>query len=453
MNQAVPRKLNTSAGRCRLRRVRAVALGLGLIAAVSVSGAAAREPDVDAAKREPPVAIAVSSGWFYPGLGEDGAGFGVRNFADGPRFFDAFTWFGGPEVMGYPSSRPWIGPGGFIYQLTQRALMQWSPHENRVQLANVYEILREAGHDDALYARSIPRTEPDESTTLAEARAVRMGWMTDSAITQAFLANPIEADSVDAAIELHGLPMSYPESFGPFVVQRFQRTALQHWVEAVDGGEPVGTVVLVNSGDHYKELVLGDSAVTTPHAHDDTRMLDLRDGAEIYVDAVLATATERTYNVVDDTLAEALRLLEGVPSAAPGLAAAAEYSAPIRFRSLAPNVFASFTAPSRIAVSRDLQNERHEAVAAVLAHELQHLADFHDQQYVPSEAACLEAEIRAVTAEASAWSSLMGSAGAQNPQSALERMENARLQAVQAGSETIRALVEDGWAEQCAQHH
>ena len=452
--QAVPQKSTVQAGRRWLRRARAAALGFGLVVAMAGSGAAAaQEPDVDASTHESPVAIAVPSGWFYPGLGEDSTGFGVRNFADGPRFLDAFTRYGGVDVMGYPSSRPWIGPGGFYYQLTQRALMQWSPTTNEVQLANLYEILREAGHDDALYARSIPRSQLDESETFGEAQAARMGWMTDPVITQAFLANPIEPDSVDAAIELHGLPMSQPEAFGPFVVQRFQRTALQHWVEEVDGGPPAGTVVLVNSGDHYKDLVLGDSAVTTPHTHDDTRMLDLRGETEVLVDAVLATTTQRTYNVVDDALAEALRLLEGVPSATPGLEAAAEVSAPIRFRSLATNIFATFTPPSRIAVNRDLQAERPEAVAAVLAHELQHLAEFHDQQYEPSQAACLEAEIRAVTAEASAWSTLMGPTGAENPQSSLERMENSRLQAVQAGSETIRALVEDGWAEQCSQHH
>ena len=112
--------------------------------------------------------------------------------------------------------------------------------ENKVQLANIYELLREAGHDDALYARSVPRSELDESKTFAAAQAARMGWMTDSAITQAFLANPIEPDSVPASIELHGLPMSQPEAFGPFVVQRFQRTALQHWVEQVEGGPPRG---------------------------------------------------------------------------------------------------------------------------------------------------------------------------------------------------------------------
>ena len=447
--QSVPDRTTANTGRSWLRRGRAAALGFALIAAVAASGTAAHAQDDAFA---PPVAIAVPSGWFYPGLGEDGTGFGVRNFADGPRFFDAFTRYGGLDVMGYPSSRPWIGPGGFIYQLTQRALMQWSPAENKVQLANIYELLREAGHDDALYARSVPRSELDESKTFAAAQAARMGWMTDSAITQAFLANPIEPDSVPASIELHGLPMSQPEAFGPFVVQRFQRTALQHWVEQVEGGPPAGTVVLVNSGDHYKDLLLADSPVATPHAHDDTRMLDLQADEAVFVDALPATATERVYNVVDDALAEALRLLESVPSATPGLETAAALSAPIRFRSLSNQVFASFTPPSSIAVSRELLAERREAVAAVLAHELQHLADLNDQQYVPSETACLEAEIRAVIAETSAWSSLMGTNGAANPQSALERMENARLAAVQASSETVRALVEDVWAEQCAQH-
>ena len=447
--RSVPERTTANTGRSWLRRGRAAALGFALIAAVAASGTAAHAQDDASA---PPVAVAVPSGWFYPGLGEDGTGFGVRNFADGPRFFDAFTRYGGLDVMGYPSSRPWIGPGGFIYQLTQRALMQWSPTEDKVRLANTYELLREAGHDDALYARSVPRSELDESNTFAAAQAARMGWMTDSAITQAFLANPIEPDSVPASIELHGLPMSHPEAFGPFVVQRFQRTALQHWVEQVEGGPPAGTVVLVNSGDHYKDLLLADSPVATPHAHDDTRMLDLQTDEAVVVDALPATATERVYNVVDDALAEALRLLESVPSATPGLETAAALSAPIRFRSLSNHVFASFTPPSSIAVSRELLAERREAVAAVLAHELQHLADLNDQQYVPSETACLEAEIRAVIAETSAWSSLMGTNGAANPQSALERMENARLAAVQASSETVRALVEDVWAEQCAQH-
>ena len=447
--RSVPERTTANTGRSWLRRGRAAALGFALIAAVAASGTAAHAQDDASA---PPVAIAVPSGWFYPGLGEDGTGFGVRNFADGPRFFDAFTRYGGLDVMGYPSSRPWIGPGGFIYQLTQRALMQWSPTEDKVQLANIYELLREAGHDDALYARSVPRSELDESKTFAAAQAARMGWMTDSAITQAFLANPIEPDSVPASIELHGLPMSQPEAFGPFVVQRFQRTALQHWVEQVEGGPPAGTVVLVNSGDHYKDLLLADSPVATPHAHDDTRMLDLQTDEAAFVDAQPATATERVYNVVDDALAEALRLLESVPSATPGLEAAAAISAPIRFRSLSNQVFASFTPPSSIAVSRELLAERREAVAAVLAHELQHLADLNDQQYVPSETACLEAEIRAVVAEASAWSALMGPDGAADPQSSLERMENTRLATVQAGSETVRALVEDVWGEQCAQH-
>ena len=105
--QAVPQKSTVQAGRRWLRRARAAALGFGLVVAMAGSGAAAaQEPDVDASTHESPVAIAVPSGWFYPGLGEDSTGFGVRNFADGPRFLDAFTRYGGVDVMGYPSSRP-----------------------------------------------------------------------------------------------------------------------------------------------------------------------------------------------------------------------------------------------------------------------------------------------------------------------------------------------------------
>ncbi len=418
------------------------------MAALLTAGAVAAKSPADVAL-QPVVKILVPSGQFFTELGENGTGFGVRNYANGPRFLDAFDRYGGLSVMGFPSSRPWIWPGGFIYQLTQRALMQWSPADGKVRLANTYELLREAGLDHALYGRFIPRSEPDDSATFAEARIARMRWLTNPAITQAFVANPIQPGSVDAGIEFHGLPMSHPENFGPFVVQRFQRTAMQHWVEQVDGGFPVGTVVLINSGDHYKDLMLRDSIVAVPHTHSDARMVDLRLNPPALVDAELATGTERIYNVVDDVLTESLRLLEGVPSAAPALDVAATTWASIRFRSLPVRVVASFTPPSRISINRDLQGERLEAIAAVLAHELQHLSDFHDGASLQSEQDCLEAEIRAVMAESSVWSALVGPDGVATPQSVLERMENGRLRTVQAGEAAVRAMVEDLWGAQC----
>ena len=144
------------------RRARAAALGAAIVAALVTSGTAMAKAPTDSTLR-PLVEISVASGQFYTELGENGTGFGVRNYANGPRFLDAFERYGGLPVMGYPSSRPWIGPGGFVYQLTQRALMQWSPANDNVRLANLYELMRVASLDDTLYGRSIPRSEPDES--------------------------------------------------------------------------------------------------------------------------------------------------------------------------------------------------------------------------------------------------------------------------------------------------
>ena len=425
-----------------------MALGAALTMTVLTSGTAAATTPTNGTFQAL-VEITVPSGRFYTEPDGNGRGFGIRNYANGPRFLDAFERYGGLAVMGYPLSRPWIGPGGFVYQLTQRALMQWSPLENAVRLANLFELLREDGLDDTLYARSIPRSEHDASATFDAARRVRMRWLTDPAITRAFVANRIRPGSVEAGIELHGLPMSRPETFGPFVVQRFQRTAMQHWVEQVDGGLPVGTVVLMNSGDHYKDLLLQNSITTVPHTHEDARMIDQRPNTPMLVEADPATETERTFIFIDDIFAEALRMLESVPAAEPSLDIAIATATSFRFRSLSARVVGSFTAPSRVSINRDLRGERIETIAAVIAHELQHLSDFHNGARVGSELDCLEAEVRAVVTEAIVWSALVGPEGLAAPQTALERMENARLKTHQAGYETVRAMVEDLWGTQC----
>ena len=191
--------------------------------------------------------------------------------------------------MGLPSSRPWIGEGGFVYQLTQRVLLQWSPADERTRLANLYELLERHGFDDELLARQVPRPEADGSTSLAEAAQIRLGWLTDSGIAAAFAQNPIDPGNVAASLELHGLPMSRPERIGPFVVQRFQRTALQRWVEAVDGGQSVGSVVLVNGGDYFKDFLFADSLVAAPHTPDDARLADVRASPSELVALDLAT--------------------------------------------------------------------------------------------------------------------------------------------------------------------
>src|SRR4030042_1936153 len=126
----------------------------------------------------------------------------------GIRFADEFQRLGGVDTLGYPASYRFQLADGFTYQLTQGALLQWRP---------------------------------------------RLGGLTHEAIKARYLANPnpqvIPEWNVDRSIELYGLPMSYPERFGPFISQRFQRVALQLWLDEVPGMPAPGSVVRVLAGD------------------------------------------------------------------------------------------------------------------------------------------------------------------------------------------------------------
>ncbi len=351
--------------------------------------------------------------------------------------------------MGLPSSRPWIGEGGFVYQLTQRVLLQWSPADERTRLANLYELLERHGFDDELLARQVPRPEADGSTSLAEATQIRLGWLTDSGIAAAFAQNPIDPGNVAASLELHGLPMSRPERIGPFVVQRFQRTALQRWVEAVDGGQSVGSVVLVNGGDYFKDFLFADSLVAAPHTPDDARLADVRASPSELVALDLATATDRAYNVIDDAVAEALRLLEGVAINDSGLGLAADLDVAFRARRYPREILAVFTSPDAINLNHRLAAEDARVLAAVMAHELAHLEDFHSGLLDGSRASCLLGEQRAIAREAQTWGALVGPDGKQAPLTDIERVENARLRTFQEGGGALERLVGRIYADTC----
>ena len=405
----------------------------------------------------PPVAAAPSwhaeigspSGRFFTDLGRDGLGYAVRNYVDGPRFLDAFERFGGVPVLGFPSSRPWIGAGGFIFQLTQRVQLQWSPLDGRVRIANLFESLSRQQLDEDLLTRHIPRPKADASTTFEQAKLVRLGWLTDPAIAEKFAANPIDPGNIAASLELHGLPMSLPQRFGPFVVQRFQRTAIQRWLEQADGGEPVGAIVLINAGDLYKDLVLASSPAIDPHAIDDTRLVDVRPEPPQFVEAETAGVTAHDYDVEAPELAEALRLLEGLERNAAALELASELQARIRFRRLAARTIGRFSAPGFIAINLDLRREDRRVLAAVLAHELVHLQDFHAQRLGDSYQACLAAEVRAITGEALTWGDLVGQQGKHPAQTLLEHVENLRLEAALAGPDAVRDLVDQVYQQTC----
>ncbi|MBI2939612.1 MAG: hypothetical protein HYY04_04170 [Chloroflexi bacterium] len=178
------------------------------------------------------------------------------------RFWSEFVRLGGVPTLGYPISQRYVGPGGFVYQAFQRGVLQWRPEAGVAYLANTFEQLTEAGHDGHLAGLGIPEPIRDDGSSgnWPRARAIRLGWLTEPAIRQRFLANPnpsaIRDWSEDRAIELYGLPASRPVRSGPFVVQRFQRISLQLWLESVPGMPSPGSVVGILGGDYLKQLQL-----------------------------------------------------------------------------------------------------------------------------------------------------------------------------------------------------
>ena len=186
-------------------------------------------------------------------------------------FADEFDRLGGAQTLGYPASYRFRLDDGFVYQVTQGALLQWRPEVQRAWLANTFEMLEHAGLDQWLLNTKgipLPIVDDDSDGDWERAKEIRLAWLTNDKIKAHFLANPnpseITSWSEDRAIELYGLPMSYPEKHGPFITQRFQRVAFQLWVEEVAGMPEVGTVVRVLGGDLLKEACLIPSHALSP---------------------------------------------------------------------------------------------------------------------------------------------------------------------------------------------
>ena len=219
----------------------------------------------------------VEMGHFYS---QTGAGFGTGfEVLDERRlgirmeyFWSEFDRLGGVSTFGYPTSTVFRWASLNWGQLTQKSLIYWDRFEGRLRLANLYEILESSGLDDYLESNGVPRPIADDgATTHEEAIEIRLGWLENETLRDAYFANPnpgrIARWSRGDAIYLRGLPMSRPERMGPFIAQRFQRAVIQLWVEDVPGGQPPGSVTFVNGGDIFKQAGLlprADSA--QPHS-------------------------------------------------------------------------------------------------------------------------------------------------------------------------------------------
>jgi hypothetical protein len=200
---------------------------------------------------------------FYTEAGGGKGGFRIDD-GGGVSLLASFRALGGVDALGFPASQR-FEKDGFTYQVAQGAVLQWRPELGRAVLANSFEWFTAAGKDDWLSETAgMPKPIADDGSngSWERAKATRLAWLTDDAIKQQYLA----AGSLERAIELYGLPTSKPERRGPFVVQRFQRIAFQHWVENVQGMPPAGSVVRVLGGDLLKQAGLVPSGAAQPTA-------------------------------------------------------------------------------------------------------------------------------------------------------------------------------------------
>lgn len=202
------------------------------------------------------------AGRFYTEAGGDpGLGYLIADGRAG-KFWSSFQELGGVATLGFPASQPYRD-GGFTYQATQGGILQWRPELGRALLANTFEQLSDAGNDDVLYRTyqvPLPIRDDGSNGVYASAVATRLGWLTDAEIASRFRANPnpqrFRTWTLKDSIQLYGLPMSKPQAFGPFVSQRFQRIAFQHWLKPAPGMPAPGSVVRVLGGDLAKKLAL-----------------------------------------------------------------------------------------------------------------------------------------------------------------------------------------------------
>lgn len=241
-----------------------VAMALGILALPTPTHAQAAGCEPTAAlPPATPMALGdrdfpILGGWFFTEAAPSPE-FGYRIVDDdSARMWSEFNRLGGWQVLGFPASQRFVWHGQ-LSQVTQRAILQWSPLTGQAQFANVLDLMHDAGRDaDLLASNQIPPPlDMDEAGLPFETIAAnRLEWLEERpAIKAAYCDAPGGGDPV----QLWGLPTSkevnMSQSGGEVYVLRTQRAAFQEWVDGADFAPP-GAVTIVLAGDLAKELDL-----------------------------------------------------------------------------------------------------------------------------------------------------------------------------------------------------
>jgi hypothetical protein len=185
------------------------------------------------------------------------------------RFWSQFQELGGWRTLGFPVSRRFMLDGK-LSQVTQRALLQWSPTSGRVELSGVLDLLHERQRDGALQRQhQVPPPTPVDQVNRSYDAVVaqRLAWLeARPAIKRQYCNAPGGADP----FALWGLPTSEATdvSGGSVYVLRTQRAAFQEWVDGLEVGgaqiAPPGGVTVVLAGDLAKSFSLVPCTALTP---------------------------------------------------------------------------------------------------------------------------------------------------------------------------------------------
>ena len=115
---------------------------------------------------------------------------------DGINFATEFERLGGVDTLGHPASYRFQLGDGFIYQLTQGALLQWRPEVGRAFLGNTFELLEQAGLDEwLLRAKGIPRPIKNDGSDgdWVKAKMTRFSWLTNERLRRSIWLTPTRA--------------------------------------------------------------------------------------------------------------------------------------------------------------------------------------------------------------------------------------------------------------------
>ena len=203
----------------------------------------------------------VGAGRFYSQTG-GGTGLGYNIYDDeSAQFWTAFTSMGGISVLGYPVSERFEWRG-FQVQAFQKAVLQWDPSKNGVNVANLLDTMYETGMDGWLgTARFVPPHQALPEDTGADWPTVVQNHLrileANPEVRDAFLAIPQWQTRL-------GLPIAYSD-FGAVRVLRAQRAVLQQWTNDTPWSR-AGQVIFANVGDMAKDVGMFPAEVIAPVA-------------------------------------------------------------------------------------------------------------------------------------------------------------------------------------------